>query len=65
MATTTDRRTQQAGLVPGEHAEAPTQIPPRGWWQVVRRAFKDSSADNVPMLAGDVAFFAFPAVSPR
>jgi membrane protein len=62
MATTTDR--QQAGLVPGEHAEAPTQIPARGWWQVVRRAFKEASADHVPMLAGGVAFFAFLAVFP-
>jgi membrane protein len=64
MATTTDRHGQQAGLVPGEHAEAPTQIPPRGWWQVVRRAFKEASADHVPMLAGGVAFFAFLAVFP-
>jgi membrane protein len=64
MATTTDRQARQAGLVPGEHAEAPTQIPPRGWWQIVRRAVKEASADNVPMLAGGVAFFAFLAVFP-
>jgi membrane protein len=64
MATTTRRQTQEAGLVPGEHAEAPTQIPPRGWWQVVRRAFKEASDDHVPMLAGGVAFFAFLAVFP-
>src|SRR6478736_5922513 len=48
----------------GEEAEKPTEIPPRGWWQVVRRAFKESSADNVPMLAGGVAFFAFLAIFP-
>jgi membrane protein len=40
------------------------QIPPRGWWQVTRRAFKESKADHVPMLAGGVAFFAFLAVFP-
>jgi membrane protein len=57
MATTTPR-------LPGEQAASPTQIPPRGWWQVVRRAFKEASADNVPMLAGGVAFFAFLAIPP-
>jgi len=49
---------------PGGEAETPAQIPPRGWWQVTRRAFRESSADNVPMLAGGVAFFAFLAVFP-
>ena len=57
MPTTTERP-------PGEQAEKPTQIPARGWWQVTRRAMKESSADNVPMLAAGVAFFAFLAVFP-
>lgn len=56
--TTTTRRP------PGDEADTPTQIPPRGWWQVTRRAMKESSADNVPMLAAGVAFFAFLAVFP-
>jgi membrane protein len=50
--------------IPGEQAKTPVQIPAGGWWQVTRRAFKESSADNVPMLAGGVAFFAFLAVFP-
>jgi uncharacterized BrkB/YihY/UPF0761 family membrane protein len=29
------------------------------WWQVTRRALKESSADNVLMLAGGVASFSF------
>ncbi|TWF81342.1 membrane protein [Pseudonocardia hierapolitana] len=49
---------------PGRDADTPVQIPPRGWWQVVRRAFAESKADHVPMLAGGVAFFAFLAVFP-
>ncbi len=49
---------------PGEQADTPAQIPPRGWWQVVRRAFAESSADNISILAGGVAFFAFLAVFP-
>ena len=54
----------RADQLPGGQAETPVQIPPRGWWQVTKRAFKESSADNVPMLAGGVAFFAFLAVFP-
>jgi membrane protein len=49
---------------PGREAQTPTQIPPRGWWQVTRRAFAESKADHVPMLAGGVAFFAFLALFP-
>ncbi len=49
---------------PGRDARNPTEIPSRGWWQVTRRAFKEASADHVPMLAGGVAFFAFLAVFP-
>lgn len=49
---------------PGSDAETPAGIPPRGWWQVVRRAFTESGADNVSMLAGGVAFFAFLALFP-
>jgi hypothetical protein len=49
---------------PGEQAVAPTQIPPTGWWQVTRRAFSESTSDNVGILAGGVAFFAFLAIPP-
>ncbi|MBN9099953.1 MULTISPECIES: YihY/virulence factor BrkB family protein [unclassified Pseudonocardia] len=49
---------------PGDRARSPTEIPARGWWQVTRRAVTESGADNVPMLAGGVAYFAFLAVFP-
>jgi membrane protein len=49
---------------PGDQAELPTQIPPRGWWQVTRRAFKEASADNVGILAGGIAYAAFLAIFP-
>ena len=49
---------------PGEQAELPTQIPAKGWWQVTRRAFKESSADNVGILAGGIAYAAFLALFP-
>jgi membrane protein len=49
---------------PGDQAEQPTQIPAKGWWQVTRRAFKESSADNVGILAGGIAYAAFLALFP-
>jgi membrane protein len=58
------RAESRSGRPSGRDAEIPTQIPPRGWWQVVRRAFAESKADHVPMLAGGVAYFAFLAIFP-
>lgn len=49
---------------PGGNAERPSEIPPAGWWQIVRRAFAESAKDNVSMLAGGVAFFGFLAIFP-
>lgn len=50
--------------VPGAQAEKPTEIPRRGWFQVVRRAAKEASADQVPLLAAGVAFYSFLALFP-
>jgi membrane protein len=67
---TIGRREQESGValntqqLPGGQAQSPTQIPPRGWGDVVKRAFKESGADNVSVLAGGVAFFAFLALFP-
>ena len=49
---------------PGQRAGTPAQIPPRGWLQIVRRAFAGARADDVPVLAGGVAYFAFLALFP-
>jgi membrane protein len=49
---------------PGEQAELPTQIPAKGWLQVTKRAFKESSKDNVGILAGGIAYAAFLALFP-
>ncbi|MDQ3762880.1 MAG: YihY/virulence factor BrkB family protein [Actinomycetota bacterium] len=48
----------------GSQADSPTQIPLRGWWQVLRRAIRASQEDNIPLLAAGVAFFGFLAVFP-
>ncbi len=50
--------------LPGAEAQEPTEIPARGWWQVTRRALKESSTDNVSILAGGVAYFGFLALFP-
>lgn len=61
QARSTQERT---GRPPGDDAETPAQIPARGWLQVTKRAFAEGKADNVPILAGGVAFFAFLAIFP-
>jgi membrane protein len=69
-STDSTGRTDSAGQAsnsadrPGDQAELPTQIPAKGWWQVTRRAFKESSADNVGILAGGIAYAAFLAIPP-
>jgi membrane protein len=39
-------------------------IPRRGWLQIVRRAWKESKTDQVPLLAAGVAFYSFLALFP-
>jgi membrane protein len=48
----------------GDRAESPTQIPARGWWQVLLRAMRKSQEHNTLLLAAGVAFFAFLALYP-
>ena len=56
--------TQEKVDVPGGKAERPTEIPARGWLQVVKRGWKEAKADQVPLLAAGVAFYAFLAIFP-
>jgi membrane protein len=50
--------------LPGIHAEKPTDIPLKGWKQIVKRAWAENSADNMPIIAGGVAFFGFLSIFP-
>ncbi len=50
--------------LPGVHAEKPTQIPWAGWKQILKRAWAENSADNMPIIAGGVAFFGFLSIFP-
>jgi membrane protein len=50
--------------LPGVTADKPTEIPWRGWKQIVQRAWAENNADNMPIIGGGVAFFAFLAIFP-
>jgi membrane protein len=50
--------------LPGIHAEKPTDIPWRGWKQIIKRSWAENSADNMPIIAGGVAFFGFLSIFP-
>jgi membrane protein len=50
--------------VPGGEADTPTEIPPKGWVQVVKRGFAEAKADQVPLLAAGVAFYGFLSIFP-
>jgi membrane protein len=56
--------TQEQVEVPGGKAKRPTEIPARGWLQVAKRGWKEAKADQVPLLAAGVAFYAFLAIFP-
>jgi membrane protein len=52
------------GEAAGREAEHPGQIPPRGWFAVLRRVKAEVKDDNVSLLAAGVAFYAMLAIFP-
>ena len=48
----------------GRGAGTPLSIPPKGWWDIVRRAFAKVVEQNVVILAAGIAFFAMLALFP-
>jgi membrane protein len=48
----------------GREAERPSQIPPRGWFAILKRVKAEVKEDNVPLLAAGVAFYAMLAIFP-
>lgn len=53
-----------SGPQTGRTAESPLEIPARGWKQVAVRTWKQSSEDNVGLVAAGVAFYGFLALVP-
>lgn len=48
----------------GRDAASPWQMPPKGWWDVLRRSWKEMGEDNLSLIAAGVAFYAFTAMVP-
>lgn len=48
----------------GRTADSPTEIPPAGWLDILKRTMKQLKSDNVPIIAGGVAFYLFLALLP-
>jgi membrane protein len=57
----TERDTGEAA---GRRAERPGEIPPRGWFAILRRVKAEVKVDNVTLLAAGVAFYAMLAIFP-
>jgi membrane protein len=57
-----DRRNGDAAA--GRGAERPSQIPPRGWFAILRRVMAEVKEDNLTLLAAGVAFYAMLAIFP-
>ena len=67
MANITDRAEKAAEAPAGEKgrgAETPAQIPFPGWKEIAFRTWKESSKDNVSLVAAGVAFYGFLAMVP-
>jgi membrane protein len=54
----------KAGPETGRDADSPMKIPAAGWQQVAVRTWKQSSEDNIGLVAAGVAFYAFLAIVP-
>jgi membrane protein len=52
------------GEVAGREAERPSEIPPRGWFAILKRVKAEVKEDNVTLLAAGVAFYAMLAIFP-
>jgi membrane protein len=52
------------GDAAGREAERPGEIPPRGWFAILKRVKAEVKDDNVPLLAAGVAFYAMLAIFP-
>jgi membrane protein len=68
-AIAADRRGRRPGAATrpdplGRRAEEPHEIPPTGWWYIVKRLAGDISRDNVSLMAAGVAFYGLLSLAP-
>jgi membrane protein len=62
--STSERSPSSAQEVPGGDADTPTDIPAKGWLQILKRSFKEISDDHLTLVAGGVAYTWFLALFP-
>lgn len=55
---------REAKLGRGREAEGPEQIPPRGWMDVLKRAWGANSEKNLSLVAGGVTYYVLLALFP-
>lgn len=55
---------RHAGAERGREARSPSQIPPRGWRDILLRARREVSRDNIALIAAGVAFYSLLAIPP-
>jgi membrane protein len=48
----------------GRHARKPSEVPRRGWWEILGRTRQQLKEDNLTIVAAGVAFYGFVAVVP-
>lgn len=53
-----------SGTPRGREAEHPSQIPPRGWLEILGRVWSETNADRIPLVAAGTAFFLLLALFP-
>ncbi|QGP77990.1 YihY/virulence factor BrkB family protein [Sphingobium sp. CAP-1] len=46
------------------HVDAPWKIPPRAWWEILKRVYTAISANHIGLLAAGVAYYAFLSIAP-
>src|SRR6185437_5772415 len=48
----------------GRRADEPHEIPPTGWWYILKRLAGDISRDNISLMAAGVAFYGLLSLAP-
>lgn len=46
------------------HVNAPWKIPPRAWWEILKRVWAALSSNHVGLLSAGVAYYAFLSIAP-
>lgn len=46
------------------HVDAPWKIPPRAWWEILKRVYAAMSGNHLSLLAAGVAYYAFLSIAP-